>query len=222
MILILREPTWWFMEVPKTGSTAVSYAIHDSVADFSTPYQKHWPVLPPDWFLETNPKSVISVRNPYSRAVSCWLWCFAKGNAAMSKSARLGFSSWLGDAAKHKKLNQFAWTQPNIICLPQAMWLGLHDYDFVLRQETLEEDLKSALKLMGASPIAVIQRNTAKGGYFVKGKDNVRRPSRSRHSDYAEQPWQSHYDDQTRLFVEEIWAEDFEALKPHYPEMEKP
>ncbi len=222
MILVLQNPTWWFTEVPKAGSTAVSYAIHDSNVEIETPYQKHWPVLPPGWFLETKPKSVISVRNPYSRAVSCWLWCFASGDAAINKSARTGFSAWLDAAAKHNKLHKFAWRQPNTVCLPQAMWLGLQEYDFVLKQETLEADLQDALRSMGATPIAIPQRNTAKSGYFIQGKHGGRRPVHSRHRDYAEQPWQSHYGGQAKQMVEEIWAEDFEALKPHYLEMEKP
>ena len=211
MILVLDKPTWWFMEIPKTGTTAVCHAISKAPVTSVNPYEKHWPVDPPDWFIATNPKAMISVRNPYSRAISCWLWCYVYGCPATRSIACKGFDFWLKDALRNREKYSVTWLHDpaNIVCLPQAFWLRQREYDFVLKQESLANDFYAALYSIGVKKIPLHISNAAT--QVKKLIENV-----------ASKPWQSHYNTSARELVEELWAEDFEALKPYYAGFERP
>ena len=211
MLLVLDKPTWWFMEIPKTGTTAVCHAVNEAPVTDVHPYEKHWPVDPPDWFMETNPRSMTSVRNPYNRAISCWFWCYASGKSSVHRAARKGFEIWLKEALHNRDRYNVTWLHDpaNIVCLPQSFWLSQRNYDFVLKQESLNEDFYAALEEIGVDKIPLTSRNTAK--------------QVNKHiAALADKPWQSHYSKRSTSLVRELWAEDFEALKAYYDVIERP
>jgi hypothetical protein len=214
MLVCLSKPEWFFAEVPKTGTTAICDALRYS-DKYKSAYcwAKHWPALPPDWFLKRNPKAFISVRNPYSRAVSCWMWCFASHKPETSMPAKLGFEPWLAVAKENLKRSGFMWPMDVAVtvCQPQSLWLSLYPWDFVLKQESLYTDFKSALDSFGFPNLPVRRVNDAAS---VNPK--------AKKAGLTSKHWKEHYTGDCKQLVEELWQEDFEALKPYYPEFEKP
>ena len=52
MLLSLDDPCWFYMEIPKTGTSAIYHALQHSRKNRSAEcYPRHWPLLPPKTML---------------------------------------------------------------------------------------------------------------------------------------------------------------------------
>ena len=215
MLISLNNPTWFYTGIPRTGSQAIYLAAQQRNKRVITPFARHWPNPPPDWFMETNPKSIISIRNPYTRAVSCWMWFRTREPRRSFKeqleAAQAGFLPWLKNAYGHYKKTKVAWPSvyTKVACHPQNFWLKRRKYDYVIKQESLQQDWNAALADMGLPD--------------QKLKIVIVKPSAQALPKLCTKDWQYFYRiPGTKELVEELWAEDFEALAPYYGEFEAP
>lgn len=194
------DETWWYMEVPRTGSSTVErtlrYVFGSTV---HAVYAKHWPLAPPDGFSQ-GAQSLISVRNPYSRAVSCWQYFTNPGS--------IEFADWL----KERLANSFF--DVHIEARPQWFWHSQADkWDHVIRQERLSDDFwdfVTKLSPEGQEPeVFNLHRYNDINGHWVN------RVGAKTNRTY---PWQSYYTQESRELVEQLYALDFECLQQYYAE----
>lgn len=187
---------WYYMEVPRTGSTTIDTHLRKVFPHAVAIYQKHWPCLPPpSTFLQLDGVSVISIRNPYSRAVSCWQF--------FTKPDTISFEAWLRDCRNR------GFVDINIEARPQAFWFDLKPdgWNFVIRQEQLESDLRNFVQVIGGVAATPIKRlNDINGPWVNRVRARTSRP----------QPWQAYYDDTTKALVREVYRRDFESLIEYY------
>ena len=213
MLLSLDDPCWFYMEIPKTGTSAIYHALQHSRKHRSAEcYPKHWPLLPTEDFMLRNPKSFVSVRDPYTRAVSCWLWCYGQTKYPLTfNQAKLGFEGWLQKAVDCYEDLGFYWPQhvASTVCLPQSYWLKLHNWDFVLKNETLQADFSKALNSFGALDLKLEVKNANR---------HVNKPAKT----FTQLEWRAHYTSKAKQLVEKIWAEDFKSLERYYDNYETP
>ena len=125
MLANLFDPKWWYMEIPRTGSSTLDRALFQVLPGAVSLYQKHWPILPTP-FLDPNAPDVtgiVSIRNPYSRAVSCWQF--------FTKPGSISFRDW----TRERLIQGFVNLQ--IEARPQSFWFNLHKWEAVIRQDHL-------------------------------------------------------------------------------------
>ena len=190
------EKHWWYIEVPRTGSSTMMRVLQKQFKCNATA-AKHWPVLPAPSFLE-EAVSVIWVRNPYSRALSCYQFFTVPGE--------ITFQQWLVDRLDN---SFFDWS---IEARPQTYWYDLHtNWDFVLRQEELREDYfkflqKVSPRLAQVLPLELQRYNSINGSWHNRRQKRTQRL----------RPWQTYFDRETKKLTEELYEEDFIALQPYY------
>lgn len=185
---------WWYMEVPRTGTSTLERTLRHVFPEAKAIYAKHWPVLPPDDLLRAS-KSVVSVRNPYSRAVSCWQYFTVPG--------ALTFVEWL----QERKSENFFDIQ--IEARPQSFWLELcQDWDFLIRQEVLAEDFWGFVHsfVPDKKEFNLHRYNDINGNWV----------NRVRHKTSRTAPWQSYYTPEAVELVADIYASDFRYLSSVY------
>ena len=191
------ESSWYFMEVPRTGTSTIERTLRHYFPNAKAPYQKHWPILPPEDF-RASAASIVSIRNPFSRAVSCWQY--------FTKPGQYTFKAWLEERLKDGFFDVF------IEARPQSFWYCLHDelhgWDFVLQQESLEEQFHAFIRHMCDDPeIAPLQRyNDINGQWVNRVKAQTSRPI----------PWVDYYVGPEEELVLELYAADFEAFDGIY------
>ena len=186
--------SWYFMEVPRTGTSTIERTLPHYFPDAKATYQKHWPLLPPIGF-ESKAESIISVRNPFSRAVSCWQY--------FTKPGAYTFEAWLRERRDDGFFDTF------IEARPQAFWYCLQkNWDHVLQQETLEADFHAMLHKLCENPsIFPLHRYNDINGQWVNRVKSV--TSRKL-------PWQDYYVGMEKDLVLQIYADDFDALEHLY------
>lgn len=187
------DSSWYFMEVPRTGTSTIERTLRQLFPDAKAPYQKHWPVLPQAKDEVEN--SVISVRNPYSRAVSCWQY--------FTVPDRYTFQGWLEERLREGFCDVFIEAQP------QALWYNLQpEWDFVIRQERLKADFHNFLRAVTVNPsIQPLQRYNDINGPWV---------NKVRAATHRNRPWKDYYCSKTESLVQELYQEDFTALSKFY------
>lgn len=194
MLINLDSPTWWYMEIPRTGTTTLTKVLRSHFSSACAPYAKHWPILPPASFLESKPRSLVSVRNPFSRAVSCWQFFTVPGS--------ISFLNWTIQRLNH------GFFDVQIEARPQAFWYDLHPWNHVIRQEHINEDFQKFLSDLGdTSNQATLPVLNATNSEWTNRLN--RKTSRDR-------PWQEYYCDETKANVLELYAADFSSLSPYY------
>jgi hypothetical protein len=181
------------MEIPRTASTTVDRFMRKLYPASYAPYQKHWPLAVPDH--EPSFFKFTTVRNPYSRAVSCWQFFTAPSS--------ISFFDWL-------RLNKTSgFVDGNIEARPQSFWYDLATWDFVLRQETLRADIFILLTLLQAenpaSKTDVLPHMNAIGSSWL---NRVGRKT----TGLRDKPWYDFYEKNTEELVQEIYAADFKKL----------
>lgn len=187
---------WWYMEIPRTGTTSVTKGLRDCFGQSRAPYAKHWPLLPPTNFRAVA-KSVVSIRNPLSRAVSCWKFFNDERNLSFSAWTRLCLSEGFFDS--------------NIWSKPQTFWFDItgRKWDYILRQENLEADLKNFFT-------DYVNGNSSRiHAPFMNacGDDIVNRVGvRTTKNDL----WKSYYCEESLLNVKKIYESDFTAFSELY------
>jgi len=194
MLANFGEHPWYFMEVPRTGTSTIERTLRHYFPKAKAPYQKHWPILPPREF-EEKANSIISIRNPFSRAVSCWQY--------FTKPGAYTFESWLKDKLEN------GFFDISIEARPQVFWYGLQKkWDYVLLQENLEKDFHALLRILHDNPeIAPLQRyNDINGQWVNRVKAQTSRPI----------PWEDYYTGPEEELVLELYAADFEAFDGIY------
>ena len=188
---------WWYMEIPKTATTSITQALRTYFSKSRAPFAKHWPVLPSVHFYLKS-KSIVSVRDPYSRAISCWQF--------FCDSDSVPLVEWLSIC------KQEGFVDINIEARPQSYWLQLNvsDWDYKIRQEHVKQDLNKFWKdtvNRAGSEMEVKRLNTSNSGKWVNrvGK-RVKRTKK----------WQEYYCLDSIKLVQEIYEEDFERLATDY------
>lgn len=197
MLLSLDSPTWWYMEIPRTGTTTLTKALRNRFSSACAPYAKHWPILPPQSFLKSKPLSLVSVRNPYSRAVSCWQFFTVPGS--------ISFLDWT-----IQRLNQ-GFFDVQIEARPQAFWYDLHPWDHTIRQEHLDEDFQ---KFMSALGVTSLQATLP-----VLNATNSEWTNRLNRKTSRDRPWQEYYCDKAKANVLELYRDDFSSLSKYYSDV---
>jgi len=201
MLVHRQQPAWWFMEVPRTGTSTLDRVFRKVFPQTQAMYAKHWPLLPPEEFRqkEPSPRSVISARNPFSRAVSCWQYFTMPGS--------ITFLDWT-----RERLQQ-GWMDRQVEARPQSFWYQLWDWDVVLRQEHLSEDFWQLIRSLRrhdppSKPIELPRFNDINGPWVNRLRA---RTKRDRH-------WQEYYCPEAEQNVQELYAEDFCRLGHLYPQ----
>ena len=187
---------WWYMEIPRTGSSTLDRAFLRSFPHAKSVYGKHWPILPTPFLhpYDRNVLGIVSVRDPFSRAVSCWQFFTAPG--------QISFAGWL----EERKANGF--TDVFIEAQPQSLWLKLHSWEFVIQQESLEHDFWK-----------IVQRiNPNLSRHPLERFNDINGPwvNRVRVKHPRDKPWQDYYCDDSTKLVLEVYAEDFKTLSRYY------
>lgn len=193
MLASLQPKLWWYMEIPRTGSTSVDRGLRQLFPHAVAYYQKHWPCKPP--LVLERAISLITIRNPFSRAVSCWQFFTLPG--------ALEFSGWLQQRLEN------GFTEVNIEARPQAFWFGLQPWwDLVLQQERLEDDFCAAVKVLnpGVTFGGLPRFNDINGPWVNRCRARVTR----------DQPWQAYYNARSIELVRRLYAEDFDMLSDYY------
>jgi len=194
MLANLKDPGWWYMEVPRTGSSTIERTLKSIFPDSHAIYAKHWPILPPQEFLDQKPVSITSVRNPYSRAVSCWQFFTVPGEVT--------FKQWTEIRLKE------GWFDVSIEARPQSFWLDLCKWDYCIRQDHLDKDFWDVVNLLDPTidRFDLHRYNDINGQWVNRLR---KRTSRNR-------PWQEYYCPATEANVLELYASDFDTLDCYY------
>jgi len=200
MLVSLQSHYWWYMEIPRTGSTSVFRGLRHAFPHAKAIYQKHWPVIPNplhDGALCFEGKSIVSIRNPYSRAVSCWQY--------FTRPGKFTFEAWLEQRLAEGFCDVY------IEARPQAFWFKLADsWDIILHQESLQSDFCAAVPKL--DPLMRGQT------YGLKVFNSINGPwtNRVQCKTSRDKPWQEYYTAKTVELVQELYAEDFKVLQEHY------
>lgn len=192
MLIHENEPAWWYMEVPRTATTTTTAILRQLFSSSYAPYAKHWPLPPPSPLRKAN--SLINVRNPFSRAVSCWQF--------FTKPGSVSFLQWTEDRLKT------GFVDVQIEARPQSFWYELADWDYELKQEAYEADMLVFLKDMG---LAYSEINcpvlNATGSEWLNRVHC--KTVRDRH-------WYEYYCPQAEANIKELYAKDFLNLCHFY------
>lgn len=182
------------MEIPRTASTTLDRNLRAAFPTASAIYQKHWPILPQSGRL-LNGHSIVSIRNPYSRAVSCWQF--------FTKPGSISFLDWL------KQRLCYGFTDISIEARPQAFWFNLNEdkWTHVIRQEYIENDFWNMMPQLGFVGKFQLQKFNEINGIWT---------NRCGYRTSRLQPWQSYYCADSRKLVLELYEEDFAALHQYY------
>lgn len=194
MLVSQREPRWWYMEIPRTGTTTIDRGLRRVFPHAVAIYQKHWPILPPIEFAVAT--SIVSIRNPYSRAVSCWQF--------FTKPGEVSFVDWLRQRQEH------GFTDIQIEARPQTFWYTLRtQWNAVIRQESLDDDFWATVRKIDPQikPDYLKRFNDINGPWVNRVQARVNR----------DRPWQAYYDSETIDLVQRIYSEDFRILAEYYP-----
>lgn len=194
MLINLDSPTWWYMEIPRTGTTTLTKVLRNRFSAACAPYAKHWPILPPQSFLASKPLSLVSVRNPYSRAVSCWQFFTVPGS--------ISFLDWTFQRLK------CGFFDVQIEARPQSFWYDLCQWDHVIRQEHINEDFQKFLAGLGDS----VKQITLP----VLNATNSEWTNRLNKKTSRDRPWQEYYCDKAKENVLELYQADFSSLSTYY------
>ena len=189
MLVNETDPRWCYTEIPRTGSTTIDRGLRKTFPAAKAPFAKHWPVVPLAGYI-----SLVSIRNPYSRAVSCWSFFTQPG---------VSFSDWL------RRVETNGFCDIDIEARPQSYWYRLAEWDYVIRQESLDSDLWQALQSFASEfdiPTQFRRLNDSNDGW--RNRVGVCK-GRSR-------PWQAYYDLECVALVRKLYAEDFDALAAFY------
>lgn len=197
MLINLESPAWWYMEIPRTGTTTLTKVLRSRFSSACAPYAKHWPILPPKMFLESKPLSLVSVRNPFSRAVSCWQFFTVPGS--------ISFLDWTVERLKR------GFFDVQIEARPQSFWYGLCSWDHTIRQENIDEDFQKF--------ILALDESTPSEPLPVLNATNSEWTNRLNKKTSRERPWQEYYCASSKENVLELYQSDFSALKPYYSTM---
>ena len=195
MLINVESPAWWYMEVPRTGTTTTTSVLRHLYKYAYAPYAKHWPLAPPP-YLTQKAKSLINVRNPYSRAVSCWQFFTVPGSVS--------FLDWT-----YERIAK-GFVDINIEARPQFFWYKIAKWDYVIRQECFKSDLSSFLQGMGLP-----NSNFNFPVLNATGSDWVNRLNLKTS---REKPWHAYYCSKSEENVKELYSKDFTALSNYYPE----
>jgi hypothetical protein len=204
-----------FVEVPKAGCTVVKRVMQHSEhggEPYEPPVSVHDRATSPlgaplrdgfdldELFGPDGPFFRFTfVRNPYSRALSCYLEKIAGAQWLRDKRLPLlgfrpdenvGFGDFLEAVADQDPV------QMDIHWAPQSLLLGLPRvrYGVVGRFESFEQDLRTVIDLVGLDAPEPLWRQ------------------RSSHSTGARERLLEHYDDRCEDLVRRIYLEDFERL----------
>lgn len=194
MLVSQREPRWWYMEIPRTGTTTIDRGLRRVFPHAVGIYQKHWPILPPIEFSAAT--SIVSIRNPYSRAVSCWQF--------FTRPGEISFVDWLRQQQDCRFVDRY------IEARPQAFWYTLRPrWNAVIRQESLDDDFWNTVKKIDAQikPDYLERFNDINGPWVNRVQVRVKR----------DRPWQAYYDSETIDLVQRVYSEDFRVLAEYYP-----
>jgi hypothetical protein len=185
---------WAYMEVPRTASTSLDRYLRALYPKAHAPFQKHWPICPPRDHENRSVYRFISLRNPYSRAVSCWQF-FTKPNS-------ISFLDWL------KKVDTFGFIDGDIEARPQFFWWRLDSWDKVIYKENIEKDVLSLLEALQATAqqkaTPFPKMNEIGGPWFNK----TGRPTKG----LRDKPWHAFYCKNTEELVQKIYRDDFTHL----------
>jgi hypothetical protein len=190
------KPFFVYMEVPRTGSTTVDRALRQLFPMANAPAGKHWPVSWRDVIKSEDncPATLITVRNPYARAVSCYHF--------FTDPAKLTFEQWL------RLIADEGFTDINIEAGPQILWWRTHTWRWVLHTETLQRDFNVFLRDIGRihaeAPDVTLRQNNKTGEWNNRIGICVRSTAR-----------QELYTPIARELVEQLYREDFELGRMH-------
>ncbi len=194
MIVSYQDPRWWYLEIPRTGTTTMDRGMRRIFPHTVAIYGKHWPMLPPEEFADA--LSIVSVRNPYSRAVSCWQF--------FTQPGEVSFNTWV-----RQRLEQ-GFTDVQVEAQPQALWFNLNPcWDAVIRQENFDADFWAVARRIAPEITEVrLERFNDINGPWV---------NRVRARTHRDRPWQEYYHSALVDAVRRLYAADFEALEQFYP-----
>jgi|TARA_R110000751_G_scaffold86636_6_gene172360 hypothetical protein len=190
MLANLGTPPWYFMEVPRTGTSTIERTLKHYFPEAKAAYQKHWPLLPPEQFV-SNAHSIISVRNPFSRAVSCWQY--------FTKPGAYTFEQWVKERLDDGFFDMF------IEARPQAFWYTLQDkWDTVIQQEHLQDHFHKLVQELCEDPdtFTLHRYNDINGQWVNRVKSRTSRKL----------PWQDYYTESTIAMVLQLYSVDFDLL----------
>lgn len=194
MLISMESPSWWYMEIPRTGTTTLTKVLRKRFSFACAPYAKHWPILPPKSFLDSQPLSLVSVRNPFSRAVSCWQFFTVPGSVS--------FLDWTVERLKQ------GFFDVQIEARPQAFWYDLHAWNHTIRQEHMDDDFQKFLVALGDPVNQVVLP--------VLNATNSEWTNRLNKKTSRERPWQEYYCDKAKTNVLELYQADFSSLSSYY------
>lgn len=192
MLVNLQNPCWWYMEIPRTGSTALDHGLRRDFPTAKAAYPKHWPVVPSTE--SPNLAAITAIRNPYSRAISCWQY-FTKPNS-------ISFLDWLQQKADN------GFFDLGMEARPQSFWFRLANWKYILRQECLTADYVTMCSTLAPqlTSLKLPTVNKIDGPWVNKA---MARPKR-------EKPWQAYYCSGAIDLVKNIYASDFAAFQRFY------
>ena len=187
---------WMYMEIPRTASTTIEKCLRAVYPGSFAMYQKHWPVSVPG--VTCGNWRITSVRNPFSRAVSCWQFFTVPG--------AISFEDWL------LKVQAEGFIEQNIEAMPQDFWLKLNSWETIIRFESLKADLEKLFSTLGASnqtvTNAIPKINAIGGPWFNRlGKSTV---------GLRDRPWHEFYTEKAVELVQDVYKKDFFELKEIY------
>jgi hypothetical protein len=187
---------WWYMEIPRTGSSTIDRGLRRFFPYAHSIYQKHWPITPAP-FMHKDLKEVFgftSIRNPYSRAVSCWQFFTHPG--------KISFLDWT------KQRLDYGFTDTQIEARPQQFWFQLHQWQAVIRQEHLEYDFWQIAQKLNSrlTPMPLVRYNDINGPWINRVKAKTSR----------DKPWQEYYCEESKENVFKLYQDDFKCLATWY------
>ena len=162
-MIISHKYKYLFIELPLTASTAVSKELRENY-DGSWTLYKH--ATYQDFLRKATPEEkeyfVFSgIRNPLDQAVSEYFKCKADHKNKFTDPRKLSRKmGWYQEIVKQKDLQRFRFVQKQgatfadyflkFYKLPYSNWsvMDHHQFDFVIRFESLQEDFAQLLKLL--------------------------------------------------------------------------
>lgn len=183
------------MEVPRTASTTIEKCLRAVYPGSVAELQKHWPCPP---FEKKDHWRITSVRNPFSRAVSCWQFFTVPGE--------ISFEDWL------LQVKTEGFVEHNIEARPQAFWLNLNTWNSIIRFESLKADLEKLFSELGATNQTVTQNiphHNAIGGPWFNRRGKSTRGLRDK-------PWHVFYTAKAIALVQDVYWSDFQRLQSFY------
>lgn len=186
-----REKSWVYLEVPRTGSTTITYHLRQLYPDARAVLGKHWPVTS-EVAKYISSTWLISLREPFQRAVSCWRFFTVPG--------QIKFSDWL------EVRLQYGFCDDSIEARPQWYWwkmLPVEGRNSVIYTETLASDLyEFVLENGGVWPAGYsVKRQNQSGSSWRNRKGHVTPPLPGK--------WYDVYTGKDEARVRELYSDDF-------------